>query len=76
MVELKVRELAEQKGINNALALSRETGLAYAVCHKIWNSYQTMIGLDTIDRLCAALECEPGDILVRVSEGKPKTRKR
>ena len=76
MVELKVRELAEQKGINNPLVLSRESGLAYANCHKLWNSRQKMISLDTIDRLCEALDCEPGDIFVRVTGSKRKTRAR
>ena len=66
MVELRVREVAERKGINNPLSLSKESGIAYANCHKIWNNQQKMISLDTLDRLCAALGCEPGDILVRV----------
>ena len=76
MVKLEVRELAEQRGINNPLVLSRESGLAYAVCHKIWNGQQTRISLDTIDQLCEALECEPGDIFVRVAGSKRKIRAR
>jgi putative transcriptional regulator len=75
MIELRVREVAEQKGINNPLSLSKESGIAYANCHKIWNNQQKMIGLDTIDRLCNALNCEPGDILVRVDSKAKSTRK-
>ena len=76
MIELRVREVAEQKGISNPSSLSKESGIAYANCHKIWNNQQTMIGLDTLDRLCEALGCEPGDILVRVpkSTRRAKTR--
>lgn len=75
MVELRVREVAEAKGINNPLTLSQVSGLAYATCHKIWNDPPVMIGLDTIDRLCEALECEPGDLLARTaSKGKAKRR--
>lgn len=76
MVELRVREVAERKGINNPLALSKESGIAYANCYKIWNSQQKMIGLDTLDRLCEALECEPADILVRVADGKAKSTRK
>lgn len=77
MIELRVRDVAERKGINNPLALSKEGGIAYANCYKIWNSQQKMIGLDTLDRLCEALGCEPGDILVRVDDSKAEsTRKR
>ena len=74
MVELRVREVAEGKGINNPLALSKESGIAYANCYKIWNGQQKMIGLDTIDRLCEALGCEPGDILVRTADSKRKAK--
>jgi putative transcriptional regulator len=75
MVELKVRELAEAKGITNPLTLSQVSGLAYATCHKMWNEQPMAIGLDTIDRLCEALDCEPGDLLVRTpSKGKAKRK--
>lgn len=75
MVELKIREVAEGKGISNPFALSQSTGLAYATCHNIWNGQPIMIGLDTLDRLCEALECEPGDLLVRTpSKAKAKRR--
>jgi DNA-binding Xre family transcriptional regulator len=76
MIELRVREVAERKGINNPLALSKESGIAYANCHKIWNNQQKMIGLDTLDRLCAALGCEPGDILVRVDDSDAKSTRK
>lgn len=76
MIELRVREVAERKGINNPLALSKESGIAYANCHKIWNNQQKMIGLDTLDRLCEALVCEPGDILVRVTDGKAESKRK
>ena len=75
MVELKIREVAEGKGVSNPFALAQATGLAYATCHNIWNGQPTMIGLDTIDRLCEALDCEPGDLLVRTpNKGKAKRR--
>ena len=71
MVELKIREVAEGKGISNPFTLSQATGLAYATCHNIWNGQPRMIGLDTLDRLCEALDCELGDLLVRtLSRGR------
>ena len=76
MVELRVKEVAERKGINNPFSLSKESGIAYANCYKIWNGQQTMIGLDTLDRLCDALGCEPGDILVKVPESTRRAKRR
>jgi DNA-binding Xre family transcriptional regulator len=66
MIELRVRELAEQRGITNPFSLSKESGVAYSNCYKLWNGQHKMISLDTIDRLCDALKCEPGDIIVKV----------
>lgn len=31
--------------------------------------------VDTIDRLCEALKCEPGDILIRTNEAKRKPKR-
>ena len=76
MIELRVREVAERKGISNPLSLSKESGIAYANCHKIWNNRQKMIGLVTLDRLCETLGCEPGDILVRVPTGTRRAKTR
>jgi len=65
MIKLIVRNLAVAAGIGNALVLSRQSGLAYAMCYKLWNDQQTRIDLTTIDRLCDVLGCSPGDLFVR-----------
>lgn len=75
MIELKIREVAEGRGVSNPFALAQVTGLAYATCHNIWNGQPTMIGLDTIDRLCEALDCAPGDLLVR-TRSKSRAKKK
>ena len=74
MVILKVRELAESKGIKNPFVLADRTGLAYANCWKMWNGKQTRINLSTINSLCVALECEPGDFIkfVKITEIRRK----
>ena len=76
MIELRVREVAERKGISNPSSLSKESGIAYANCHKIWNNRQKMISLATLDRLCETLGCDPGDILIRVSTGSRRAKTR
>jgi putative transcriptional regulator len=75
MIELKIREVSEEKGIGSPFALSQATGLAYATCHNIWNGEPARIGLDTLDRLCEALDCEPGDLLVRSTSAKKAKRR-
>ena len=74
-VTLKVREVAEQKGVENPFALAKLTGLGYAVCHRMWNGETTLIALETISKLCEALECTPNDLLVFTSAKKSKDKK-
>ncbi len=76
MVKLMVREVAESQGLTTAYQLQKLMGLPPAMAARLWKGELSMIGLDTVDRLCEALSCEPADLLVRVKEKKGATRKR
>lgn len=65
MIKLNIRSLAAAAGIANPLVFSRQSGLAYAMCYKLWNDQQTRIDLSTIDRLCEVLRCSPGELFIR-----------
>ena len=62
-MKLHVKEVAEAKGIKSAKALSIAAGIPYASVHRIWNGSVTMLALDTIERLCKALNVQPGMLL-------------
>jgi DNA-binding Xre family transcriptional regulator len=62
-VILKVRELAEQKGVENPFALAKLTGLGYAICHRMWNGETTLIALETIAKLCDGLKAKPSQLI-------------
>ena len=49
---MKVPELQEKSGVNK--------NTLYA----IYNNTCTRVDLSVIDRICKALECEPGDLMV------------
>ena len=66
MTPVKIRLLEERK----AAGLSQEqlaemVGMAQADISRIETGKTSAISLDVLDRLCKALRCEPGDILVR-----------
>ena len=61
-VVLRVRQIAEQKGVSNPFALARVTGLGYAICHRMWNGETTLIALETIAKLCEGLKVKPGQL--------------
>jgi len=62
MVRIKVREIAEKKGIGNPHQLSKATGLHYSVCHLYWNADPKQISAEAINKLCKALEIKPSQL--------------
>ena len=54
--------LAERK--MRVADLIRGTGINKTTLHKLYNGELTRIDLDTIDRICEALNGEVGDLLV------------
>jgi DNA-binding Xre family transcriptional regulator len=62
MVRLKVNEVAEARGVKNALDLSGRAGIGYASAYGIWKGEAKMLSLETINRLCLALKVKPGQL--------------
>lgn len=76
MISKHIRELAEKRGIKNANALQQVAGLSSpTVAAKLWKGDFEMIGLATLDKLCAALRCKVGDLLVYHSDAVKRSRK-
>ena len=63
-VRMRVGELAKQQGFT-IKALAERAGVAYNTAHALCTSRATRIDLDTLDRICTALQVEPRDIFVR-----------
>ena len=66
MTPVQIR-LLEQR-LANGLSqeqLAEMVGMAQADISRIETGKTSAISLDVLDRLCRALKCEPGDILVR-----------
>lgn len=68
----KIREVAESKGVTTAYQLQKVAGLYPSMAARLFQDDVEKIALETIDRLCEALDCELGDLLVRVEEAKPQ----
>jgi DNA-binding Xre family transcriptional regulator len=62
VVRIKIRELAERKGISNPFQLMKATGLNYAQCYLYWNGEPKQLGVDAINRLCMAFAITPGQL--------------
>lgn len=65
MIQLRLREIAESKNVNKSqLSLRAQVGLG--VVRRYWDSDTTSVDLRVLDMLCAALDCQPCDLMYRV----------
>ena len=73
-IRLRLAEVARRKGVENPFALSKVSGLNYAVCYKLWHEHVGQITFPTLARLCETLDCGPGELLAYI-EGKTRSER-
>ena len=66
MIINRTAAIARRCGITTITALAERTGLAYNTAHALYTGRTTRIDHETLNRLCAALDAQPGDLLVYV----------
>lgn len=64
LVKLRVKNAATSKGVANPFQLSHLSKVNYALCYRLWHEQTTQISLSTLSKICNALACDPGDLLV------------
>ncbi len=73
MIKFRLNELLEERG-QTIYWLWKQTGIRYATIWQMGKGEVSRLNLEALDRVCEVLECQPGDLLVRVESRK--TRKR
>lgn len=66
VIAFRISELAKQKGLTSAYQLQMAMNVPPNTAHRWWKGEMRNIDVDSLDRLCAFFECEPGDIIKRV----------
>ena len=66
-IVLRLRELRKAKGLTQVELASR-TGIDQSAISRIENGDTSAMYFSVIDRLCSALDCEPGDLLKRATK--------
>lgn len=69
MVRLRVREVAEGRGVRDATDLARRTGVAYATAYRLWQGdvggkENRSVGILTLHRVARALGVSMGELYV------------
>ncbi len=67
MITLQIGKVAEAKGLN-IKTLAERAGIAYNTAHGLYTGRATRIDLETLDRICEALDVVPGDLLTRMPQ--------
>jgi putative transcriptional regulator len=73
MIAIRLGETLEERG-QTVYWLWKQTGIRYATVWQMSKGEITRLNLDVLDRICAVLECQPGDLLVRVEDRKKRRR--
>ncbi len=73
MIVIRVDELlAEQE--RTFYWLAKNTGISHTTLWRLKKGKALGINFDTLEKICSALQCQPGEIL-RLAEVKKKTRR-
>jgi len=54
--------------------LAQETGIAYTTLHRLGKARAKSVDFGVLDKICGALNCQPGDLLIRILNGQTGTR--
>lgn len=74
MIEVRIEQLLEERG-KSFYWLAKETGIGYTSLWRLRHEEAKTISFNYLERICRALECEPGDLLVLRAD-TPRTSKR
>jgi len=62
MIEIRVNELLKEHG-RSFYWLAKETSISHTTLWRLKKGKALGINFDTLEKICQALRCEPGDVL-------------
>lgn len=72
IIQVRIDELLEECG-RTFYWLSKETGISHTTLWRLKKGKALGINFITLEKICHALECEPGDILkIKIDNSKEK----
>jgi putative transcriptional regulator len=73
MIEVRIDELLVLRG-RTFYWLAKETGISHTTLWRLKKARAYGITLDTLEKICNALNCQPGDILRLAPDSKAKKK--
>ena len=78
MIQIRVDQLLAEHG-RTFYWLAKETGISHTTLWRLKKGKALGINFETLEKMCQALKCQPGDVLALASttdNGKKNTKKR
>ena len=73
-IDFSLEDLLEKRG-HTLYWLAKELGVDYTTIHRFKSGKAAGVTFDLLARICEALECTPGDLLVLVDEKSESKKK-
>lgn len=73
MIKPILAEVLEEKGVT-LYRLAKDTDISYTTLHKLSNGRTESVDFRVLDLICERLNCQPGDVFIRVSDGQKGAR--
>lgn len=73
---ITIKERAEKRGIKNAHQLGLALGVAPNVSARLWNREFDKLGMNTLEKLCEVLACQPNALFRYEPETSKGAKKR
>ena len=73
-LKIQINERCKAQGIKTAYQLQKKAGLTPPTAYRAFNNDVKQFTIETLEKLCTALECAPSDLLVPVVEAKKRGR--
>lgn len=70
MIVITIKERAAKYGITNAHQLQKAMDISPTIAARLWREDFKKIGMDTLDRLCSVLRCQPDRLFRFVPDGE------
>jgi putative transcriptional regulator len=74
MIEISIDQLLKKHG-RTFYWLSKKTGISHTTLWRLKKDKALGINFVTLEKLCQALDCQPGDVLSFTNQRKPRNTK-
>ena len=74
MIEVRIGQLLKTRG-RTFYWLAKETGISHTTLWRLKKGKALGINFITLEKICATLDCQPGDMFTLINQKRQRTKK-